>query len=69
MQNLILGHGAGQGPFIIFHNYRQRQKMSEEGLEGVQKHKRQLHDYSLDRKSIILTRKMKARLEQGESEG
>lgn len=47
-------------PFVILHNYRTNRRKGEH----PEKAKRHPHDYSLDRKSIIMTRKMKAELDQ-----
>jgi hypothetical protein len=46
-------------PFIIIYNHRKR----KDSIGSTDKLKRKLHDYSLDRKSIILTRTMKAKME------
>lgn len=46
-------------PFIIIYNYRNSKKQNS----NPDRPKRHPHDYSLDRKSIIMTRKMKAELE------
>jgi hypothetical protein len=45
-------------PFLIIYNHRK----IKEHTDSVDKPKRRPHDYSLDRQSIILTRKMKANL-------
>lgn len=45
-------------PFIIIYNYRYSKKHDS----NPNRPKRHPHDYSLDRKSIIMTRKMKAEL-------
>ena len=50
-------------PFLILYNHRKR-KDSHDSTHA----RRIPHDYSRDRKSIILTRKMKARLEGREED-
>ena len=64
----IVGQEPSQNtedPFIIIHDYRTRK---HEIHEITNKNKRHPHDYSQDRKSIILTRRMKADLEHKEDE-
>lgn len=47
-------------PFIILHYYRTNKRK----YDHPEKAKRHPHDYTLDRKSIIMTRRMMANLEQ-----
>jgi hypothetical protein len=47
-------------PFIIIYNYRTRRDARVDSPNRIKRHP---HDYSQDRKSIIMTRKMKAELE------
>ena len=51
------------GPFVILHDYRTNKHNRSELEHRARRHP---HDYSQDRKSIIMTRKMKAELEHKE---